>query len=679
MRIHKTFLLIPGLFLSFICFSQNGYTVKQDPLNAKRKIIELKPLVVKAQPMIVSRNVLDDPGYRRTAINFQKFEMKHPKTGKALNPDAVMTIRLPDGSIKKTTVKAFYDELNKMEEAMNARGRSLRQKESFRDLRPNFVVLPYTRSVKLPTGFFTSRFSTRIRPPRPQVGQTVTNSGRPGASEKQNSPVAGNRPVVTNSENTSGGRITTSGQQPPAQINEAMKIEWQPNLYIALRFENHGSAEFPAEWVKSSIISKGRKIFPVVVEIPKGLRGLIKRIDWQVSDKPFDGTLKEANPPGLRKTGTVNDPTWSTGFRGTSNLPGWKTSTYASIHVDLSQVEPEPVNSVKTFFIRTLSYGANGELLKVSPQVIAYYGGQDQVLKIAVPETNSVPGFNVSFPEGDVPFGVYVKGAGFRTKKATKWINNYESLVTTGVSFKADATLGVRHFNFMHFVNSAEPVSAPLNIVDTHFSAIAGLGTGPSGENEPQGVSLVMNFLNGHYTESIELTQTLPNIPNVIPLEYKIPKPFDMQLADARFMIGPIPLRVTANVTGEAGIELSGQVDRGNFSFNGSIIPYINSRFHASGGVDAVIAYATLNSDVNPLLQIDMPVGFSSSGKSLTFKNTMSGLYGRVYLKVGFFYPCPSVEKIVGWITGSEDVPLCECSWEYNIFQWDGFLHEASY
>jgi hypothetical protein len=158
-----------------------------------------------------------------------------------------------------------------------------------------------------------------------------------------------------------------------------------------------------------------------------------------------------------------------------------------------------------------------------------------------------------------------------------------------------------------------------------------------------------------------------------------MPQPFDMQLADARFMLGPIPIVIRAKITGEAGLELGGQIDMSNKSFDGFIKPYVNSSFHADGGVDAVIAYATLNADVNPLLQIDMPVGFSSSGKSLSFTNTMSGLYGRVYLKVGFFYPCPSVEKIVGWITGSEDVPLCECVWEYNIFQWDGFLHEATY
>src|ERR1044071_5605810 len=123
--------------------------------------------------------------------------------------------------------------------------------------------------------------------------------------------------------------------------------------------------------------------------------------------------------------------------------------------------------------------------------------------------------------------------------------------------------------------------------------------------------------MEGLYNSEIGFTEKIPGTDN-ISLNYTVKQPLDVELLNTRFMIGPVPFKVTVGIGGEAGVELSGQVNTKTYDMTGTIRPYISSRFYASGGVDAIIAYATLNAEVDPLLSINMPVTFSSDGKSLT-------------------------------------------------------------
>lgn len=639
-------------FLSFVLiqttFAQPIYTVRNDPANSKRKIIDIKPATRKLSTVIQTRNALDAVKFKRPELPFKAFEMRHPKTGKELNPNAIITIKYNDSVQKKATVKEFFDELNAMEKALTARGRTLRVASTFTDLKPGFVAGPYLKEPKLPAGYNRSVFKTNSNP----RGYAI--NGKPLYI----------KPLTENNLNTNAFKM----------------VDWEPALYIADRYSNHGTTEFPAEWVKSSMSDGGRSIFPLILEVPKGIEPLIKRIDWQVSVTPFDDTWKEVNIPGLKKTGTVPTVSFSKGIRGVDILPAVMKSVYAPFYVDLSQVEPVPQNTVKYYFIRAIAYSAANDVLKISPQVVAAYGFKPSKLKIAVPEVNSVPGFNYSFPsESSIPFGLFIKGEGFTTKKTTKYTDpEFENLATTGFKFSGKATLGLRYFNFMSIVNDNEPSSKELNVLKAHFNAVAGMGTSPTGQNEAQGIRLDLDIMDGLYKPSIDFSTKVPGTDN-ISLDYTISEPINWELVNTRFFIGPVPMKISASVGGEAGIQLSGFMNTANFEMKGSIRPYLKTYFTASGGVDAIIAYATLNAEVNPLLEINMPVLVSSQGKALDFTNNIAALNGRVYLAVGFYYPCPSLEKIVGWLSGDEDLPLCECKWEYNIFDFKGYNETFKY
>ena len=641
-------LVIASLFSQTLT-AQERYTVRSDPKNNKRKIIDLQPVVRKAELKVDRRNALDvSRGFPRKAIVFKPFEMKNPRSGKALNPDAVLTIKLPDGTQRKTTVKQYYEQLNKLEEALAAKGRTLREPTTFNDLRPKFTNNnTYSVQPKLSSGYKTTNF--KVNPPK------KTNTGFINIGNVVLTPTV--NPVVLG------------------------LVNWDAKLYVSLFYPNHGTSEFPTEWATVSGTSFGRKVYPIIMQVPKGMEGIIKRVDWQVSDQPFDGTIKEVNVPNVKLSGTINPLQWASGIRGAEIIPDYKTSKFAYDYIDLSKIEPEPVQAVKAYYIRTIAYNQAGEVLKVSSTATANYGAINKPFKIASPESNTVPGFNYQFPDANsgIPFGVFVKGSGFSTYKNKAYTDDtYEILKTTGYKVSASAALGIKYFNFLSIVSDQEPASKDLTIIKANF--IAALGSVPSYGSSDQGIKLTLSMLDGIIPPyEIGFSTPVPNVPNAISLDYDVVQPIDMGLIDSRFFIGPVPIRITAGITGEAGLKLFGQVNTSTFEGSGGIKPFLNTRFYASGGVDAIIAYATLNADVNPLLSLDMPVTFSSSGTPLTFSTNLSGLAGRVYLKVGFYYPCPSLEKIVGWLTGDEDLPLCECNWEYNIFDFPGFTHTMNY
>jgi hypothetical protein len=182
-------------------------------------------------------------------------------------------------------------------------------------------------------------------------------------------------------------------------------------------------------------------------------------------------------------------------------------------------------------------------------------------------------------------------------------------------------------------------------------------------------------LLDGLATEKIPLTDKTAS--GAVSLNYKVSQSLDIDLVNMRFMIGPVPIAIKASLGGEAGLNIQGFADLIKQEVIGSISPYVSSRFGASGGVDAFIAYATLNAKLDPLLYIGLPMSFRSDSPDKVFMDgKLKGLYGTVYLKVGFYYPCPDLGKVVGWLTGDEEVPLCECNWEYNIFAFDGFEHD---
>jgi hypothetical protein len=655
----KLLTILPFLF-SLSVFAQR-FVERADPKNPQRKIVELKPVTHRLNLANAYRNVLDEDKSGRQPIAFKPFEMRHPKTGKALNPDAKMTLKLPDGSTRQTTVKEFYTQVNELEKQLNAKGRSLRDASSLKDLKP---------AVRQTT--------TAISPQMSRYRTYSTNNFK--ISEKKAS--GGGTMFIPMTK--------TDDKKTDFTIITNFSNNWIADPFICEAYSDWGTPEFPAIWVKKAIQNQGRTKFPVAVAVPSFFADQVKKVIWQVGSLPFDNTLKSLSAPGLIRS--IEQPVDKPGSapRGWESMPESLRKVISATRfftniIDFNGVVNYPAGEPEYYYIRSVMLNEKNEPVKFSPYVVATYGHTKKstfIIKSNAP--NSTPGFSYSFPEDkNIPFGVYIKGGGLNsirsTEAGTKEGNPY--FAKLGYKITGSAGLGIRYFNFYHLIDDAAPLSNDFDLINANFKAVAGAVAIPNtGKLEDNGVNITISALNGLVPEfKYDFTEMIPGT-SAISLNKSFTQSLDVDLLNNRFLIGPIPIKIYAALKGEAGINLSGQVYMKNFEAAGEIKPFINTRFIASGGVDAFVAYATLNAEVNPLLSLNMPLTFSSSSeKPLSFSTNISGLKGRVYLKAGFYYPCPSLEKIVGWLSGDEDLPLCECVWEYNIFSFDGFEHTISY
>ncbi len=630
------------------CAFSQRYTISDDPAVRGRKLITFSPIVQRRQVQNLSVNLLETPSRsRRQPIQHVPFQMINPRTNRAISPDAKLSLKLPNGEVRNFTAQQFFDQLNALEQSMNQAGMTLRDPNSF----SNFRVEPVSKVAAnaqpvLPNGFSTVKFN---------FAKSPKNSN----------------PFSINELN----QATTSPSL--ATLMKAANLDWFSKLYVADVGETTGTNEFPANWVIQSLPSTNslRKIFPLLIQVTDGFEGLISKAIWQVSEQPFTGTGQDK----IIASGETNSFGWGKTQKGVgvymTSAEDIAKSRFGVVYANVSNVQAPPKNTIKNLYARVLLINAAGETVKTTNPVILSYGVvESKKVYVQFPTYASTPKIDYAFPaDSKIPFGIFLKGPGISSKKMQ--VTSEEGLKPVGYKVEAGAAVGLRYFNFLSLVNTSEPSSKELELIKGDFVAISGNSTSSSNQNEPNGVSLQIKLLDGLVTEKVPLTNKTPT--GAVSLNYKVKQSLDVDLVNTRFMIGPVPVAIRASLGGEAGLEIQGSADLVKQEVMGSISPYVSSRFEASGGVDAFIAYATLNSKLDPLLYIGMPMVFtSSSPEKVSIDGKLKGLYGKVYLKVGFYYPCPDLGKVVGWLTGDEEVPLCECNWEYNIFAFDGFEHD---
>lgn len=657
-RFSKTFLLasIISLFVLMVLppaaarAQSSNVVIRPNPRNPKRKIIEISPIRRSLQQVNLLKNALDDKAFRQEPIPFQRFEMVHPTTRKPLDPNAKLTLTTPDGRSRTTTVKEYFEQLNELEMALSQRGHTLRDANAFANLRPVFTPRPAPQAPRLPTGFSF-------------ISQAEYESRKAKVSSGSSTPLI----IGTLSQVPVSGAILAGG------IRNVPIVDVIPTLYVSDRTSDLGTPEFPAKWVAASVPNKGRKAFPFLIEVDSGYNQIVKKIDLLISEQPFTASSNVGLPAGVQKV-TVTKIEWSKGFFGTDLLNS-KGKIYGLFFLSISdggyKFGPEPDGSYKTFHVRAVPIGADDKPLKASTAVKVNYGSGDNFIPVEAQLPSAVPNFNYSFPEGKSPFAVYLRGQGLKTVKSQ--VNSKAGIVPLGYHTTANAALGLSYFNFKHLVDSSKPFTEDQDLLSVNFNAVAGVKTGPSNGNETPGATMTLNILG----DIKELNFPAAPGGSVIPLEYDCPPAeINYELFSYRFFIGPVPVKVSGSLTGRAGINLYGQVDTSPSSLKvtGTINPFVETSFEAKGGVDVVIAYARLVAKLDPIFRADLLLSFDSqSSKPVTMSQSFRGLNGSVSLEAGFYYPCPSLKKIVGFLTGGEELPLCETKWDYQIFQFGGF------
>ncbi len=626
----------------------------RDPKNPKRRIITL-PKVTRSVPQVkLTKDILDSPGFRRPPIPMQRFEMVNPATGKALDPAAKITLPGPNGKPGPTmTVKEYFDQLNLVETELTKRGHTLRDPSTFVGLKPNFQRGSFDAAPKTPSGF---------------------KPASPGMFEIRRAKVAGGNsspPLIL-------GNVSTQPTVSPGVI----ALAFAPELYVGAQTSDFGTPEFPVKWAKETLKRDGPK-FLFLAEAGDGLVPSAKRVQWQISATPFQNGGDPLNPAGLVKSGVETLGNWTLGTLGMDAKKGKK---FAAFTIDFSVIGPPARNQSLECYVRAILLGADGKPVSApTPGVKVNYGmGQTAPLEIPpIPSqlVSNSPGFNYQFPKGDdAPFAVYLKGSGVRVVKSR--VNSKKGLETTGFKATANAAIGLRYYNFEHIVNESAPISIPKDILGISFSAVAGKGTGSDvTKNDEAGVSLDITVLGA--TTSIPL-EKVPDVPNAVSLEYSVDQKIDYTVFDTVILVGYIPVRITASFMGTVGVHLYGQCNLSPpFNMTGGVSPYFHSEFKGSGGPDYLVAHGELVAQIKPLIDVDTLLAFDSTAKDVvSVTNSITALNGRVYLSVGFYHPCSpvkQVKKIIGFISGDNDCPLCETNWEWNIFNWTGFSDTSTY
>lgn len=299
------------------------------------------------------------------------------------------------------------------------------------------------------------------------------------------------------------------------------------------------------------------------------------------------------------------------------------------------------------YYYATISfYDAAGQLINTyQPNQVVFNNQLPMPINIAVSKQSQYNGFNYELTDpGLHAFGFYASSAGFSSSYSANDFGYNGKDRKASVS--ADMSIGVKYYNFRQLVNSSEPLSEQfvlfgykLTSEEKYYRAdgvppIRVPGSGGLKKEAPD--YGVVTLLGKDY----DLRNT-----NLTSFEEIINKP----VTDIRFFIGPVPCRVSVDITGKVSVAAEYQ-SSSNCDIRAILNPHADVSLRASGGVDAYsIAYAKVVADVN-LLTIDMPYVLTAdnTAKSTSIQPTLSvgGLAGQIYFQAGLCIPIPFVDDI---------------------------------
>jgi hypothetical protein len=673
-----------------------------------------------------SRNLLP----ARTPIPFVPFARVHPGTGRALNPNAQMT--LPNG--RRVTVQRF-EALNQAEQRLTQRGYSLRRRDTFAGVRLNRAQQggrppPISSTGRVTTTTIAGR--PVMTPGRPEAvvavpTATINRTGavvvpaatvnRPGtvvvpaATVNRPGAVAAvpaatiNRPaavvgVPTAAMNLPGAfdrpptggvdRVAVSAAASMLDTREAALIRritgtgpaWggafgepspPPSASTTLRGTNDGirgeRISFAIWMTTIDVTSTGGSGFEYMsgASTQAGV--------WQVSSEPFPEQAPASytnwqSPPGLLRSGVLPACTQPCHFE--------------LVMADI--VGGPPPAEAKYYFVRVLPVWAwNPATLLGMPsnQVVVRYGvavpGPPVVLSTYDASTSGAHRL-FEWPAGqgrDFQVWLDTQGFDFRSGK----LNG----VPVGISGDAHVMLRGRTFNPASLVDAGQPRTIEYTLAGVEFAVAAGVDvSSQSAFNQGDGIApraritlhapggTTLNLVDEVGTESSNLNFECGTVGGGFNPESHVVLWF-----------GPVPVDMRIGARIDYGVTCMGKIVSDPNEVRLFAQPFVTANVYASAGTDLVIAWAKLESQVilaEERIFVEMDTG--SPNDIFAGRHELSNvLEGRMYFTVGFYHPCPpveQVEKLWGYITGDDEVPLCSTSFEETLLNTpEGYSNSA--
>ncbi len=594
--------------------NENGFTANNRPATnasanpcgkTNRNTVSLTP------------NILDaTPGYKKTPVKFVPIKPDYSKG----YSDTKMYNWVDDvGNRHSGTGKEILDEINQLEEQLNLRGHSLRDKNAFDGLTFPLNSMSKNDFTKCA---IVNKLKQSGKPDVPKIGRI---------KKLKNITIVQN--MVASTVYSYLGYITTGAEFREANMNSSMAFT---------RSGNDATADMQLVF-QPAMYQKLKTCLVEVAETPKG-------------NTLFSTTVD------LKKAASLNAAQAKLNF-GDAVEPQHMASNYTIFSYPLrfinaaSKLPPETCTP-KPYYLTLKFYDAQGKLTEI-------YQPNDLVLNNQLPLPLNIPkqggksyaGYEYEFLDPGLHcFGFYAESNGY----TAGYFSHGQGY--TGderrASVNANMEIGVKYYNWNRLIDKNAPLTKSYALFgydirseekytrpDNCLPPIRQKGY--KKEDPDHGVvSLIGNTYN--------LSTTNENY---------FSKSIEEQIASVDFFIGPVPCNIAVSISGTVSMQVDYQSNYAYCDAKTTVSPHADITLHGSGGVDAKIMYAKVFADVK-LLEIDMPYTLEASNTNgaatIDPLLKVGGLSGEVYFKAGFCIPIPLVDD------------LCE-SFRIDILNWKGF------
>jgi len=571
-----------------------------------------RPVRIPGKANQQSLNLLDDPKFKKPAIAFVPLQ---GDTRKGYDPEKVYTWTDPSNPRKKYSAKGkdILAQVNEIEKSMNERGHSLREKKPFIQLN---LTLPSIAKNDLNKCIIKNQVNKSL----------VTSVNTPGKSPGVINivkPVFRNRPAmprtVPNPVLIYTGWIETAAEFRTGTLSNTSLLE------------RRGSAVYTRLMmvIPSAVYDKTTNCTLELSETENGNAFTTVKVNIKSPDKVayinngYNITYEDCERPATAK-----------------DLP---LKIY-SVNLSSSGYSfPAAGDNPKFYYTRIKFYDAAGKIIETyQPNAIALNNQTPMPVNIPSSSKQAYNGFNYELLDpGLHAFGFYASSGGFQSSSFKTGIGRNGVKKTAEVS--GDMKVGVKYYNFRHLVNGNEPLSEEFVLFGYKISSEEKYNKGdgmpgirvPGTKQDPD--YGVVTLLDKEY----DLRSSASNY-------FEAPIA-GMTVTDMRFFIGPIPCRITVDISGKASIKVD-YSSSSNCDIKTTITPRAEVNLNASGGVDAYnIAYAKVVAGIN-LLTIEMPYTLEANAEAnksvINPVLTVGGLSGQIYFQAGLCIPIPFVDDI---------------------------------
>ena len=578
------------------------------------KIDKIEPKKFDMKP-----NLLDaTPGYRKAAIKFVPFQ---PDASKGYSDTKVYSWADPLGNQHTATGKEILDEVNKLEESLNERGHSLRDKKAFDGL---------TSPLKLVAKNDLTNCLITNKVKEPSVKKYNLNIG---ANPKKYTVV---KNLIASTVYSYFGDVVTNAAE--------FKIGWLNSSALFTRNGNNASANMELVFQPAMYA----KVNKCVVD---------------VSDNAGSSTLFSTTVDVKKPTATFQPYNYTMGF-GDAIEPQYVAKdyvmrTYNLVFLNVGNILPPATRYAKPYYVTLKFYDAAGNLVTTNqPNQLVLNNQLPMPINIPANGGKQYASYDYEFLDPGIHcFGFFSRSTGFSADYHSQ-NTGYDGIDKT-TSVKANMEIGVKYYNWKRLIDGNAPATKDFVLFGYNISSEEKYY---KADNGMSGIRVPGFKKEDPDQGTVTLLGTTYDLNNTN--ENSFSEKIEEEIANVDFFIGPVPCNITVSVSGSVSMSVDYQsTSRTDIKTN--LTPHGDITMHGSGGVDAKILYAKVFADIN-LLSIDMPYSLevnnqdNNRNSKIDAQLKVGGLSGQVYFQAGFCIPIPLVDDI------------CK-SFRIDILNWKGF------